>query len=122
MAIKLGERIKNVVLEKGFKQSQLGDGALSLEAFDGNTSISDKTTVVFGAASDGKIDITFDVDIDVDNAEVNKIKLFYYSGASQTHTLWATFDLEEDEIKDFSEETEGGIYRVKTFELEIKNT
>ncbi len=121
MAIYLDNTVKNTVLEDAFKPSQ---GVMIIELFYDDISeisVSDPEIIGFKTASNGSIEIATETDFIIEpsvNAIVNKIKVSRELSGG-VPALFATIHLTGDDIKDFSEENEGGIYRLKTFKISI---
>lgn len=110
----LNNRIKNVVLNKSLR----GQFSMTVEAFEDNTSVSDRYEFLFNQASNGVITADKVIDIAVTPNEVNYLRL-YIKATGGVEELLTKIELEDDEIKDFGDQLTGGIYRVNTFELRL---
>lgn len=117
----LSYRIRGNMLNVAFKVGIAENPPFKVQAFDGTTSVSDKYDMVFDTPDDfGQIDMTGAINIAVGQVEVNRLRIYRYNPTGSDYTsLYATIDLEGTEIKDFSGEVAGGIYRINAFRVAI---
>lgn len=115
MAIYMSDGLKKAMLENAFRP---GTGIVGFQLFNGQVPVSNIENIGFKLASNGKIAFNQETDFVVGKVIVNKIKIGF-QGAGDLADVLAEVFLTGDHIKDFTNEEEGGIYRLKTFEISM---
>lgn len=120
MAINMSVNFKNHLLTKVKMEVAESSKYVAIEGYDGSTRVTPTQPTIqgeFDTVANGELFFKNPVDLPVTQNEINKLVIYGYIFSSWVKIAEVT--LEGAEIVDFSENAEGGIYRINTFKIKL---